>query len=76
MKAAAPAMKPQVWFCEACGVIGVTMYEEHADVMSVFHKLGDAHRAASPGCPRGVYEGGLRVLSIENLKKDEILFRR
>lgn len=43
------AMPIQRWFCEACGVNGEVEYQEHADVMSVFHDINDDHRLRSLG---------------------------
>lgn len=60
--------KPQLWFCDRCYAIGVVMYEEHADVMGVSHKIRDAHVKARPDCLQRE-----RVICIENLTKDEIL---
>ena len=38
------------WFCEGCKVRGEIEYEQHADVMTVVHLVGDSHRHASPNC--------------------------
>lgn len=58
-------MKPQLWYCEACGVFGAVMYEAQADVMSVVYAMGDQHREASPDCENGPYE--LRAIVVENI---------
>jgi len=63
-------LKPQLWYCERCGVLGAVMYELHADVMSVVHAMGDHHREASPGCSNGPM--GLMSIVPENIRKPMI----
>lgn len=62
------SQKPQLWFCDRCCVVGVVMFEEHADVMTVSGKIRDAHVRYRPEC---MYRE--RVIVVENLKKDTIL---
>lgn len=61
-------MKPQLWFCDKCCAIGVVMYEEYTDVMSVTNKIRSAHLKYRPKC-----QYSERVIVIENLKTDAIL---
>lgn len=63
--------KPQLWYCESCGILGALMYEERDDVMSVVSAMGTQHRQASPECENGAY--GLRSLIPENIKEPFIL---
>jgi len=64
-------MKPQLWYCEMCGILGALMYKEDQDVMGVVYAMGDQHRKASPDCDNGAL--GLRSLVIENIKEPFIL---
>lgn len=64
-------MKPQLWYCEMCGIMGALMYEERDDVMSVVHGMGDQHREASPGCENGAV--GLRSIVVENIREPFIM---
>ena len=64
-------MKPQLWYCEQCGILGALMYKEHDDVMSVVYAMGDQHREASPVCKNGAM--GLRSIVPENIREPFIL---
>lgn len=61
-------MKPQLWFCDRCLVIGVVMHEEHEDVMSVSNRIREAHLKYRPSCRYSE-----RLIVPENLKTDHIL---
>ena len=64
-------MKPQLWWCERCGTLGATMFEDHADVMTVIYQMGDQHAGATPECP--VSAMGLKSLCIENIHEPFVL---
>lgn len=38
------------WTCENCRAEGSVAHENDTDLWSVFHKIKDAHRLASPTC--------------------------
>lgn len=63
--------KPQLWYCEMCGVLGALMFQERDDVMSVVHAMGDQHREASPSCENEAM--GLRSIVVENIHEPFIL---
>lgn len=58
-------MKPQIWYCEVCGVLGAVMFEDGAGVMSVIHAMDDQHKRVSPGC-------NLDVLRLRSIVPEEI----
>ena len=64
-------MKPQLWYCETCGVMGAAMYEEHADVMYVVNAMGNQHRQASPKCENGVM--GLPTIVVEDIREPFVM---
>jgi hypothetical protein len=64
-------MKPQLWYCEMCGILGGLMYKDSEDAMSVAMGLGDQHRKASPDCENGAL--GLKCIVVENLQEPFIL---
>jgi hypothetical protein len=64
-------MKPQLWYCEFCGVMGALMYAPGSDAMSVVFGMGDQHREASPGCENKAM--GLRSIVVENIREPFIL---
>ena len=63
--------KPEIWYCEACGVMGALMYDAGEDVMSVVYALGSQHREASPGCEGSAR--GLRSIVVENIREPFVL---
>lgn len=53
--------REQHWYCEKCDTTGSMTHDEHADVMSVVHQVGDDHKRVSPNC--GQPTGYIRILN-------------
>ncbi len=49
-----PDAREQHWTCEKCGASGSVKHEQHTDVMSVVHLIGDDHRRVSTECDQPV----------------------
>ena len=61
-------MKPQLWFCDKCCAVGVVMYDEQEDAMSVSNRIRAAHLKYRPKCRYSE-----RVIVPEYLTADAIL---
>lgn len=64
-------MKPQLWYCEMCGILGSVMFKENDDIMPVIRAIEEQHRKASPDCENDAR--GLRVIAIQNIREPFIL---